>query len=85
MGDPPVALTGKEIWGLFQKGSPAQSMEVRTPHDFEHTALVPGPGNAEHFSLAFSTWRRMKVGKFIVPVDLPHRMGNNAIPGDGVK
>ncbi len=60
-------------------------MEVRTPNDFEHDVLVPGPGNAEHFSLAFTSWSRMKGGKFIVPVDLGHRMGNNAIPGDGVK
>jgi hypothetical protein len=38
-------------------------MEARAPHDFEHDALVPGPGNAEHFSLAFTTWRKMKGGK----------------------
>jgi hypothetical protein len=63
MGDQPVAPTGKEIWGLFQKGSPAQSMEARAPHDFEHDALVPGPGNAEHFSSAFTTWRKMKGDK----------------------
>ena len=63
MGDQPVAATGKKIQGLFQKGSPAQSMEARAPHDFEHDALVPGPGNAEHFSLAFTTWRKVKGGK----------------------
>jgi hypothetical protein len=38
-------------------------MEARAPHDFEHDALVPGPGNAEHFSLAFTTWRKVKGGK----------------------
>ncbi len=62
-GDQPVAPTGKEIWGLFEKGSPAQPMEARAPHDFEHDALVPGPGNAEHFSLAFITWLKVKGGK----------------------
>ena len=63
MGDQPVAPTGKETSGLFQKGSPAQPMEARAPHDFEHDALGPGPGNAEHFSLAFTTWRKVKGGK----------------------
>jgi hypothetical protein len=38
-------------------------MEARAPHDFEHDALVPGPGNAEHFSLVFTTWGKVKGGK----------------------
>jgi hypothetical protein len=29
-------------------------------HYFDHDALVPGPGNAEHFSLAFTTGRKVK-------------------------
>ena len=49
--------------GVIPKGSPAQSMEARAPHDFEHDALVPGPGNAEHFSLVFTTWGKVKGGK----------------------
>ncbi len=38
-------------------------MEARVPYDFEHAALVPGPGNAGHFPLASTTWRKVKGGK----------------------
>ena len=65
MGDPASPPAGKEIQGLFQKGAPAQPMEARAPHGFEHDALVPGHGNAEQFSLAFATWRNVKGGKVI--------------------
>ncbi len=46
-------------------------MEARAPHDFEHDALVPGPGNAEHFSSAFTTWRKVKVGKILHSLAFP--------------
>jgi hypothetical protein len=45
-------------------------MEARAPHDFEHDALVPGPGNAEHFSLAFTTWRKVKRGRTAIDLDI---------------
>jgi len=48
-------------------------MEAQAPHDFEHDALVPGPGNAEHFSLTFTIWRKMKGGKIrrATPIVIP--------------
>ncbi len=71
MGDQPSPLQGRRSRGYSKKDRPPNPWNPACggTHDFEHDALVPGPGNAEHFSLAFTTWRKVKGGNFSTPLD----------------
>lgn len=55
------------------EGWPAQTMKARAPYGFEHGALMPGPGNAEHFPLFFPTWPRVRLVQKYIDIIFPFK------------